>query len=403
MMGSAAFLASYLLLALAGLLAIPVVVLLAETIAATLRPRWRPPPLPSEEGLRPTVAVLVPAHNEGKGLLPTVADIRAQLAEGDRLVVVADNCSDDTAAVARAAGAEVTERHDPDKRGKGYALDWGIQHLSPAPPSVVIIIDADCRLGDATIKELTRAADATARPVQALDLMTAPKQSAIDPKVVAEFAWRVKNWVRPLGLDAFKLPCQLMGTGMAFPWSIIGSARLASGHIVEDLKLGLDLAMAGHPPLFWPTAIVTSQFPSSAEAAARQRERWEHGYVATSLATVPGLIAAALRRGNLALLALALDLLVPPLTLLGMLAAAMLVLTTVTAMLGYPAGAFWVSLVNLGGFLLAVVLAWTRFGRDILPAAALASVPAFIWAKLPIYGRFLRRGPTTQWRRTDRK
>ena len=79
--------------------------------------------------------------------------------------------------------------------------------------------------------------------MQALDLMKAPDQSVINFQV-AEFAWRVKNWVRPLGLSALGLPCQLMGTGMAFPWNVVRSAKLASGQVVEDLNLGLELAMA---------------------------------------------------------------------------------------------------------------------------------------------------------------
>ena len=107
------------------------------------------------------------------------------------------------------------------------------------------------------------ACESTRRPVQALYLMTAPPGSAINHQV-AEFAWRLKNHVRPLGLKALGLPCQLMGTGMAFPWGVIRSAELASGFIVEDLKLGLELAAGGHPPAF-SSAMVTSTFPSSAE------------------------------------------------------------------------------------------------------------------------------------------
>jgi hypothetical protein len=110
-----------------------------------------------------------------------------------------------------------------------------------------------------------------------------------------------------------------------------------------------------------------------------------------------------LRQRSLSLLALALDLAVPPLALLGLLIAAMLAVTGLLALLGGSAMALWVSLANLGGFLLAALLAWTSFGRDVVPARALASVAAFIWAKLPIYGRLLRRGPVAQWNRTDRK
>jgi glycosyltransferase involved in cell wall biosynthesis len=58
---------------------------------------------------------IVPAHNEGAGLLPTIEDIKAQLHLGDRLLVVPDYCTDDTATIAAAAGAEVVERRDVKK------------------------------------------------------------------------------------------------------------------------------------------------------------------------------------------------------------------------------------------------------------------------------------------------
>ena len=139
---------SFLLVILAGLFAIPVIVFCIEILAAIA--------LPQQEFLlveRRRIAVLVPAHNESKGMLGTLDDIKAQLRSGDRLLVVADNCTDDTAAVAKVAGAEVTERHDLARIGKGYALDWGLQHLSVDPPEIVIVIDADCRLATNTLDQ----------------------------------------------------------------------------------------------------------------------------------------------------------------------------------------------------------------------------------------------------------
>src|SRR5262245_56051654 len=249
---------AYLLAIVAGLLAVPFAVFFVEIIAAILLPQRERAARPSAS-FRRRVAVLVPAHNESTELLPTLADIRTQLRPGDRLLVVADNCSDDTAAVAVAAGAEVIERHDPARFGKGYALDFGLHHLAADPPDIVIVVDADCRLADDMIDPLATTCALMRQPAQALYLMTAPDESAINYRV-AEFAWRVKNWLRPLGLGALGLPCQLAGTGMAFPWDAICPADLASGWIVEDLKLGLDLALAGHPPLFCPSARVTSRF-----------------------------------------------------------------------------------------------------------------------------------------------
>lgn len=62
--------------------------------------------------------------------------------------MVADNCTDDTARLASAAGAEVIERHDALLRGKGYALDFGVRHLAQQPPDVVIVVDADCQVAE---------------------------------------------------------------------------------------------------------------------------------------------------------------------------------------------------------------------------------------------------------------
>ena len=351
---------------------------------------------------RPRIGVLVPAHNESRNLLPTIADIKAQLAPGDQLLVVADNCSDDTAAVAHAAGAEIVERKDVTKIGKGYALDWGIRHLSADPPSIIVVIDADCRLSADTFDQLVQTTSTTGRPSQALYLMTAPAGSSINYQV-AEFAWRVKNWVRPLGLHAMNLPCQLVGTGMAFPWGLIQSANLATEHLVEDLKLGLDLAAAGHPALFCPAAIVRSTFPPTLKAAASQRERWEHGHVGLSLAKAPGLICRALLSGNIGLLALALDIAVPPLTLLGYMNALVLFMTGLAVPFGVPPLGLYLSAISFGAFLLAVFLAWLTHGRDVLPAHSVLRVGSYIFAKLRLYLRLLVHGPISQWTRTDRK
>jgi glycosyltransferase involved in cell wall biosynthesis len=345
---------------------------------------------------------LIPAHNESTGLLPTLADVKAQLRRADRILVVADNCTDDTRAVAAAAGADVIDRNDPDRRGKGYALAAGLRHLGLDPPDVVVIVDADCRLDDTAIDRLAAVCAATQRPVQALYLMTAPDESAINSRV-AEFAWRVKNWARPLGLRALGLPCQLMGTGMAFQWNTVRPADLASGSIVEDLKLGLDLALAGNPPVFCPSARVTSDFPSSAGGVQTQRLRWERGHIGIIVTAAPRLILAAVTRANLDLLALALDVAVPPLSLLGMLVIGMWMAAGLAALLGLSSAALLVSTTSLATFAGGVFLSWLKYGRDILPPRAIWLIGAYAIGKLPLYSRILSRKSGGQWIRTDRR
>jgi cellulose synthase/poly-beta-1,6-N-acetylglucosamine synthase-like glycosyltransferase len=350
---------------------------------------------------RGTVAILVPAHNEEDGIAQTLATLVPQLAAGDRLLVVADNCSDATAERARAAGAEVVERFHASDRGKGFALAFGVDSLRADPPAAVLIVDADCELAPGSLEVLAAELERTRRPVQALYLMTAPADARLARRL-AQFAWRVRNWARPAGWHRLGMPCQLMGTGMAFTWDMLRDAPLANASIVEDMKLGIELAKTGQAPVFCARALVTSQFPDSAVASTTQRTRWEHGHLEMILREVPAMLARALARGDRRLFGLALDLSVPPLALL----AGLLVLDAVLALAAWSCGAgsgpIAVAGVLLAAFLLSVLTAWFVRGRDLVRFAELMSVPWYIAAKLPVYVRFIVRRQRA-WVRTDRK
>jgi cellulose synthase/poly-beta-1,6-N-acetylglucosamine synthase-like glycosyltransferase len=385
--------------ALAMLLALPAVVFFVEIIVTFVLPK--PQPAATAAAPRRRVAIIVPAHNESAGLLPTLQDLDHQLTPGDRLLVVADNCSDDTASIASFAGAEVVVRSDPTRIGKGYALDFGVQHLSSDPREIVIVVDADCRLDDGAIDQLARTCGATERPCQALYLLAAPADLTINHQV-AEFAWQLKNWIRPLGLHTLQLPCQLMGTGMAFPWQIIRSAHLANGFMTEDLKLGLELASAGHPPVFCPSAVITSQFPSSQRATKTQRQRWEQGHLAL-ITQVPAMALAALKNWNPGFLALLLDITVPPLALLVLLLLVAVTIGGIIMVGGLSYFPFIVSLTSLILVVSAIVLAWLRNGRDVLPLASLLLVAPYLVSKLRLYLALATGRRAAGWIRTDRK
>ena len=173
--------ASCLLDTIAACLAVPTAVFVIEICAACfLARRHQAPPTARRRG---TVAVLIPAHDEAKGILATLNDIKPQLRPTDRLLVVADNCTDDTAAIATSGGAEVTVRSDPSKIGKGYALDWGINYLASNPPDIVIMIDADCRPAERVVDSLASVCEQRQRPVQSLYLMAGSEGSRINHQV----------------------------------------------------------------------------------------------------------------------------------------------------------------------------------------------------------------------------
>lgn len=343
---------------------------------------------PQVKSARPSIAVLVPAHNESAGVTATLDVISAQLQAGDRLLVVADNCTDDTARQAAAAGAEVIERHDSQRRGKGYALDYGVRYLEYSPPQVLIVVDADCMAHANSLELLADQCMASHRPVQAMYLMLSPSNASLKTRV-AEFAWAVKNRARPLAYQRLGLPCQLMGTGMAFPWPLIQSAELASGHIVEDLKLGLDFAAAGYAPLLCQEALVTSVFPSSTEGAQSQRTRWEHGHLGMILSDGPGYMATAIRGRNRDLMALVLDMCVPPLALLTLFAGLLALLGVLSMWFTASAWPWLLAIFNLVLLGTAVLLAWLVYGRHILSFRHLAYAPLYALVKVPLYLKFL--------------
>ena len=355
-------------------------------------------------GPMPRTQILVPAHNESNGIVAALRQLAAHLPDNTEVLVIADNCSDNTADLVRAFQTEhpqfrVVERSHETQRGKGYALDFGVKQLASNAPEIVMVVDADCLVYAGTLQTLALQCQARNRPAQALYLMTTPPDASPKSKV-AEFAWLVKNKVRPLGLHLLGLPCQLMGTGMAFTWQQITATPLASGEIVEDLKMGLDLAKLGFAPVFCPQAFVSSTFPDSDKAIADQRSRWEHGHMAMILKTIPWLSAHAMRRANGQLAALGLDLTVPPVV-------ALLMFDSLLALAG--GAATWVWGFTLLSWLLAPVLvlltalmlAWIVFGRDVLSFKHVLSIPVYLLSKLPIYFNFVF-NRQVKWNRAKR-
>ncbi len=246
------------------------------------------------------------------------------------LLVVADNCSDATAQLVRQAGQEVIERTDPARRGKGYALAFGRDHLKLDPPECVIVFDADCQADAQSIAALANVCVAENVVVQARYILE--PDLSVSPKVqISNFAFWVKNVVRQRGAHRLGGAAILVGTGMAFPWHIFKSAPLATANIVEDLALGINLTQNGHAPTFLEQATVAS-VAASEGATLGQRTRWEHGFLAMAKSHGLGAIRDGLRTRNRKLFQLGLHLLVPPVAFLllfsvaalGILAAVML-------------------------------------------------------------------------------
>ncbi len=375
-------------------------VLLVECIAALFPTIRQTENTLDESLLNPKVTILVPAHNEENVIHGTLTNLISTLKPYQDVVAIADNCSDATAEIARNAGVTVIERQDSERLGKGYALDYGLQHLAKTAPDVVVFVDADCQVDRDAIAILSETAIATGKPVQANYLMAKPKQPSPKDSISA-FAFKVKNLVRSRGMSRLGLPCLLAGTGMAFPWSVISSINVASSDIVEDMKLGLDLSIVGHSPIFCPDARVIGNLPQNIKAAESQRTRWEHGHLLTLLTYVPKLVLAGTTQRRSKLFISALDLCIPPLSLFVVMWVSMMFIS----LLFFVVTSLWIPLVITGitGLFItaAILISWAKFARSDLPFQELLAVPIYILWKIPLYLKFLIQ-PQKSWIRTKR-
>ncbi len=347
-----------------------------------------------------TKAIIIPAHDEELVIENTLRDLLKKIDANTRVLVVADNCTDRTAEMARIFDVDVIERKNPDERGKGYALEFGIRHLKSNPPNVVVIFDADCRADDNTINVIAHKAYTLDRPVQALDIMENSEQPTLKQKVL-EFAFYVKNYVRPLGLSAFKIPCQLMGTGMAFPWKLLLKVDISNGNIVEDMKLGSDLVSMNKGAYFCPSVAVRSIFPTQDNALKGQKTRWEHGHIETIFSHAIPLFFKGIISFRPKVSLFALDLAIFPLSLLAIM---LLLITALCGIMDYYTQTSnylsW-SLFLLLSFMLSAFYAWLVYGRKILSFPELITIPLYILGKIPIYLKLLI-NREKKWSRTDR-
>lgn len=386
--------------AMVALLLVPILVInlvfVAEMLFGLARGRRREWPAPAGR-----TAIIVPAHDEALGIGQTLEALTSVTDDRFSILVVADNCSDATAAIARRFPVTVIERQDSTLRGKGHALAFAREHLRGDPPRAAIVLDADCRIDEDSLLALAGACQQRGRPAQAIYLLEPSVPSG--PLVqVSSFAFLVRNLIRQRGLQRLAGSVHLTGTGMALPWALFDSADLATSNIVEDVKLGIELGQAGAHPVLVEESRVWSAHAEQANTLA-QRSRWEGGFLALAKAAAPGLIGRGIRHLSPRTLFAGLDLLVPPLALLVMINGAMILALAALA----AGGAInWLLPLVVGatGVLAAIVLllAWWREGRAFLSPASLARLPLYVLWKVPMYLRLARSGAPKVWQRTER-
>lgn len=331
--------------------------------------------------------VIVPAHDEETGIARTVRSLLETDYPADlrRVIVVADNCTDQTAARAEAAGARVLVRVDPKRRGKGRALALAFaQSLRDGFADAVVVVDADTVVTPNLLRAFAARLARGARAVQA--------RSAV---LNVDDSWRTRlmqlglslfNELRSLARENLGLSCGLRGNGMCLRSSLLREHPWDAFSIVEDLEYGVLLGLAGVRVAYAHEAQAQSAMVSSAPAAGAQRRRWELGRLAIGRRFVARLLREA---PSPIALDLAADLLVPPLSFV-----ALYVLAGLAVFRSTP----WA----LSALLLLVYVGrgWALSGIGIEGIGALARAPFYVFWKLCVLLASRHGG---EWIRTPRE
>jgi 1,2-diacylglycerol 3-beta-glucosyltransferase len=218
-------------------------------------------------------AVLIPAHDEELSLPATLRSLREVVYPGELLsvVVVADNCADNTANVARAAGATVLERTSRTERGKGYALRFGLDAILAERPDAVLILDADCQV-DA---KLFRALDARlAGGAEAVQVAVTTRNADDGPTGYVGAIGNAFDNALSSGKDRLGLAVPLRGSGMAFRRDLLERFPWTEYGLVEDADYAARLRAGGVRVRFEPEPLVRSESPARRVDLVQQRRRW---------------------------------------------------------------------------------------------------------------------------------
>jgi exopolysaccharide biosynthesis WecB/TagA/CpsF family protein len=371
---------------------------------ATAAHRRRRPRRASAAAATRRLLVLVPAHDEEQLVGRCVESVLGQDYPPDlvRVVVIADNCTDATAERAAAAGAEVLVRDQPDFRGKGQALRWALDQLLATSDNfdAVVMVDGDSVADPGLLRGLVAEMESGAEAVQGEYLVLAEPGGRSELRAGAFLLFHV---ARPAGRAVLGMGCALVGNGMLFTRALLQRVPWSSFSSTEDLEQTMVLRLAGVVPRFARGAVVRGPAPTAGRAGRTQRLRWEGGRFNVVRTFLLRLVGAAVRTRRWSLLDAALDLAVPPLGLLVLLAlATSLAGVALTALGLVPIWGLVPAAGALVGVGLFVVVGLLAAGAPRSTWVALLSAPLFVAAKVGTYARLSRGLKADRWVRTER-
>jgi cellulose synthase/poly-beta-1,6-N-acetylglucosamine synthase-like glycosyltransferase len=357
--------------------------------------------VPSAPGRTLRFDVIVPAHDEEALIGRVVRNLRAIDWPSDRfrVVVVADNCADRTAVLARAAGADVIERRHASLLGKGYALEHAfLDSRSRGWADAVVVVDAD---SEASANLLTACAARLETGAHAVQV----HYGVLEPKA----SWRTRllciamaafHRLRSRARERLGLSCGLRGNGWCVTHDLLRRVPYRAFSLAEDIEYGIELGLDGYRAHYADEAFVDAEMVADAASAGPQRRRWELGRWQLLRTKAGALLRAAVRQRSAICLDLCVDLLVLPLSYVALSVAVLLAGGAAFAWQGGALGGLFAGSACAVALLLYILRGWQLSGMGALGLLDLARAPFFVaWKVALLCGS---RG-SLAWVRTARK
>ena len=348
------------------------------------------------------IVLIIPAHNEALEIGNTIGNVKKchYSAEDYAIVVIADNCDDETASLARSAGAVVVERTDTENRGKGQALDWFFKTHTDIYGSydAVAIMDADTLMHPDFLSEISSSLSSPeVKVVQGYYGVSNREDNW--RTALSSAALNVFHHVRPAGRNRIGGTAGLKGNGMAFKTDILKTYGWPAYSIVEDIEFSMILLHDGILVHYNPEAIVYGEMATEKKQAETQRKRWEGGrFEVFKKYGLPLLKMWFKDKKKVCYLDGFMELFTPPLSLLLM---GQILFFGVSAFM-YPA-LFRLSIYCLLGTAFYVFSGLILKKAPLYVWKCLFSAPFFILWKIPIYLKIVKKGDQNTWERTQRK
>ena len=353
--------------------------------------------------------LIIPAHNE-EMLLREVL-LRLKELEYDNhlydIIVIADNCIDATASIAKQCDVRCLERFDEDRKGKGYALAWALDMLLAEGIDTLdayVILDADSILSQNFLAEMNRLLNQGAKVIQTRYVVLNTNDSWRTRLMAC--ALDLAHHAKPLGRRNIGLSDGLKGNGMCFHGEILRNVPWSGESITEDIDYALRLNERRIRIVYCPAATVSAQMPVDSKQAETQRERWEGGRYGLMKRALP-IFIKSVYNNNILLADRALDILIPPFAELFSLPIVLLAILGGLKLIGFHLpytnwllfGISFVILLEIVYLIAGLIIAKT----PLRTALSLLQAPFYILWKFGLYARMIASGGVRNWNRTERQ